>query len=62
MSGDTLQDYLVKNNLAKSKSDARRLIEQGAVYINGERITDVNYTFPKDTIIKVGKRRFIKST
>jgi len=61
-SGDTLQDYLVKNKLAKSKSDARRLIEQGAVYINGERVTDVNFTFPKDTIIKVGKRRFIKST
>jgi tyrosyl-tRNA synthetase len=61
-SGSSLQDYLVENHLAKSKSEARRLIEQGAVYINGQRVTDVNYTFPKDTIIRVGKRRFIKST
>ena len=61
-SGSSLQDYLVENNLAKSKSEARRLIEQGAVYISGERVADVNYTFPKDTIIKVGKRRYLKST
>ncbi len=61
-SGSILQDYLVENKLAKSKSEARRLIEQGAVYIDGERVTDINGTFPKDTIIRVGKRRFIKST
>ncbi len=61
-SGSILQDYLVENELAKSKSEARRLIEQGAVYIDGERVADINYTFPKDTIIRVGKRRFIKST
>ena len=61
-SGSGLQDYLVENQLAKSKSEARRFIEQGAVYINGQRVTDVNRTFPKDTIIRVGKRRFIKST
>jgi len=58
----SLQDYLVKNRLAKSRSEARRLIKQGAVYIDGKRVTDVNVTFPKDTIIRVGKRRYIKST
>ncbi len=61
-SGSILQDYLVENKLAKSKSEARRLIEQGAVYINSERVTDIDFTFPKDTIIRVGKRRFLKST
>ncbi len=61
-SGSSLQDYLVENDLAKSRSEARRLIEQGAVYVNGKRVSDVNYTFPKDTIIKVGKRRYLKST
>jgi len=61
-SGISLQDYLVENHLAKSRSEARRLIEQGAVYINGERVTDVNSTFPKDTIIRVGKRHYIKSS
>jgi len=61
-SGGSLQDYLVANRLAKSKSEVRRFIEQGAVYINGERVTDANFIVPKDTIIRVGKRRFIKST
>ncbi|MFC1907853.1 tyrosine--tRNA ligase [Chloroflexota bacterium] len=61
-SGRRLQDYLVENYLAKSKGEARRLIEQGAVYINDKTIKDVNFTFPKDTIIRVGRRRFIQST
>jgi tyrosyl-tRNA synthetase len=61
-SRSTLQDYLVENHIARSRSEARRLIEQGAVYVNGERVGDINYIFPKGTIIRVGKRRFIQST
>ncbi len=61
-SGKSLQDYLVENQLAKSKSEARRLIDQGGVYINDERAKDVNYTVKKDDIIRVGKRRYIQST
>ncbi|MBM4159122.1 MAG: tyrosine--tRNA ligase [Ignavibacteria bacterium] len=57
-----LVELMVTANLSDSKSNARRLIEQGAVDIDGERITDVNYTVNKNTdfIIKVGKRKFIK--
>jgi len=61
-SGKNIQDYLVENQLAKSKSEARRLIDQGGVYINDKRVKDVNYTVQKDDIIKVGKRRYIQST
>jgi tyrosyl-tRNA synthetase len=61
-SGKSLQDYLVENQLAKSRSEAKRLIAQGAVYINSERVEDANYTVRKDNIIRVGKRRYIKST
>jgi tyrosyl-tRNA synthetase len=61
-SGKNIQDYLVENHLAKSKSEARRLIDQGGVYINDERAKDANYTVQKDDIIRVGKRRYIKST
>ena len=58
----TLRDYLVINRLAKSRSEAKRLIEQGAVDVDGMKITDVNWTFPKGTAIKVGKRGHIRST
>jgi len=57
-----LRDYLVINRLAKSRSEAKRLIEQGAVEADGAKITDVDWTFPKGTTIKVGKRGHIRST
>jgi tyrosyl-tRNA synthetase len=57
---------LVNNlGLAKSKSEAKRLIDQGGVQIihkNGERTTvsnDITHIQSGDTI-KVGKRRFVK--
>ena len=57
-----LRDYLVENNLAKSKGEAKRLIEQGAVYVNGERVKDIDWQVTKDVVIRVGSRRYIKST
>jgi len=61
-SGKSLQDYLVENQLAKSKSEARRLITQGAVDVDGEKVKDANYIVQKGDIIRVGKRRYIEST
>ena len=39
---ETIVDALVATSLAKSKSEARRLIQQGGVYVNSERVTDVD--------------------
>ncbi len=55
-----LRDVLVETHLAKSRSEANRLIEQGAVSINGEKETNVAATIKSGSIIKVGKRRFVK--
>jgi len=58
--------YLVhlisKAQMARSSSEARKLIEAGAVSLNGDRIEDMNYTFAlsKEMVLKVGKRRFLK--
>lgn len=45
-----------------SSSEAMRLIKQGGVYIDGEKITDDKYVVKadKDFILKVGKRKFVK--
>jgi tyrosyl-tRNA synthetase len=52
---------LVDEGLAKSRSEARRLIRQGAVEIDGQRITeDVVNINENGAILKVGKRRFLK--
>jgi tyrosyl-tRNA synthetase len=52
---------LVESKLVKSKSEARRLIQQGAVDIDGQRITDINYTLARGKTyqIKVGKKQFV---
>ena len=57
-------DLIVKVNFAPSKGEARRLVVQGGVYVDGERINDINaqITIDKTKVLKVGKRKFIKIT
>jgi len=50
----------VEAGLVASRSEANRLIQQGAVSIAGQKVTDASKPIGKDTTIKVGKRRFIK--
>jgi len=51
-----LVDVLVECGLCKSKSDARRQIEQGGVYVDGARIDDVNYALQVGATLQRGKR------
>lgn len=57
--GATIADILVKVELVSSRSEAKRLMEQGGVSVDNEIITDPNATF-KGELIKVGKRKFVK--
>ncbi len=55
-------EVLHASDLVSSKSEARRLLNQGAIRIEGEKVSDVDMILSKGTeyIIKVGKRRFLK--
>lgn len=57
----SLVDVLVSSGLAPSKKEARRLIEQGGVYVDGIRISDIYATIDLSTkkLIKYGKRKFL---
>ena len=57
-----LTKLLTSLGLAPSNAESQRLIESGAVHINGERITDpkAEITKPGEYLFKVGKRRFLK--
>ena len=46
----------------KSLSEARRLIVQGGVSINGEKISQTDFVLeaPEEALVKVGKRRYLK--
>ena len=55
-------DLLITTNLAPSKGEARRLVIQGGVSIDGVKIDDINaiIDIKENSIIKVGKRKFIR--
>lgn len=55
-------DFLVAIKLFPSKSEARRMIEQGGIQINGEKITDWKSTIsPSDEImVQKGKKTFLR--
>ncbi len=58
----SLVSLLAHTRHASSRGEARRLIEQGGVSIDSERVTDLNAAVPdkKEFILKVGKRKFLK--
>ena len=57
-----LVDIIIKANMLSSKSEARRMIKQSAVKIDGDAIDDIHYKIPlnKNIILKVGKRKFLR--
>lgn len=61
LSTATLPDALLKAGIIESKSEWRRLIGEGAVKTADEiKIDDPNWKPSADTILKIGKRRFVK--
>ena len=59
-----LINIIVESGMLKSKSEARRMIKQSAVRIDGESVKDIQYSLKpgQEKILKVGKRRFLKVT
>ena len=57
----TLVQALVEAGLCKSNGEARRLVEQGGVSVNGEKATDPNAALPEGefTLFK-GKKVRVK--
>jgi tyrosyl-tRNA synthetase len=60
--GKTLLDLVVESSeKLKSRNEAKRLIAQGGVNIDGERITDINSPMPEagSVRIRIGKKEFV---
>ncbi len=55
-------DLLKRAGASASTSEARRLIEQGAVSVDGQKVSDFNLKVPtgKGSLIKAGKKKFVK--
>lgn len=57
--GQSVVDILVAADIVSSKKEARRLLEQGAITFDGNKLEDEGWE-PAAGVLKVGKRRFLK--
>jgi tyrosyl-tRNA synthetase len=57
-------DLIAEQGLVSSKSQGRRMIQQGAVRIEGEKVDDIAHVIVLDAgqevVVKVGKRQFLR--
>ncbi|MGB7297314.1 MAG: tyrosine--tRNA ligase [Candidatus Aminicenantales bacterium] len=60
----TLLNIMMELAIFPSRGEAKRVIQQGGVYLDGRRIDDIGYTLDisgtKEHVLKVGKKRFVK--
>ena len=58
----SLVDLLTGQQLAPSKSEARRLVAQGGIKLDGERVDDFNLLLEPGTerVLQVGRRKFLR--
>jgi len=55
-----MASLIVQAGLASSRSEAKRLIIQGAVELDGHRVTNDSWPFHEGSVLRVGKRRFVR--
>ncbi len=55
-----IMEIITGGGLAKSGNEARRLIRQGAVNFENQKISDENFIVESSGILRVGSRRFLK--
>ena len=56
----TLGAVLLESALASSKSEIRRLLEQGGIKVDGQTVSDINLELKVGSILQRGKIKFVK--
>ena len=55
-----IQDMLIKEKLIPSKKEFSRLLNQGGVQLNGNKINSLDNKIKNEDVLKIGKKKFIK--
>ena len=56
-------DLIAEAGMTRSKSEARRLIQQGGVRLDGEQVKEIDLIVePQEAVLQIGKRRFLRLT
>ncbi len=58
--GMKIVDFITEHALAPSSSEAKRLLDQGAVSINDEVVKEWSHILKKGDVVRVGPRKFLK--
>ena len=59
--GTLVSAVIVQYQIAKSKNEARRLIDQGGVKLDGNKVEqDIPLNIEQPAVLQVGKRHFLK--
>lgn len=62
-SGSTLRDILddlIKEKFVPSKKEFNRLLAQGGIKLNGEKIQDLDINIKNNDVLKIGKKKFLR--
>jgi len=59
-SGQTVLDVILLTKMASSKTEARRLVDQKGVRLDGEILERGDIIFPRPGVLQVGKRKFLR--
>ena len=51
---------MVSQGMAGSRSEARRLIDQQGVRLNGTLISDPSHPVTEEAVLQVGKRKYLR--
>ena len=57
----SLISAMVSSNFAPSNSEAKRLVKQGGVKVNGEKVSDISFELSSDDVVQIGKAKFFKA-
>lgn len=55
-------ELLTESNICKSRGEARRLIEQKGIRVDGETIDSFNFNLEKESVLQKGKKIYLKIT
>lgn len=56
----TVLDVLAESKIVSSRGEGRRMVQQNAVSLDGEKLTDPHAVFPGPGILRVGRRKFLQ--
>ena len=58
--GTSTSDVLIGTHMASSRSEAKRLISQGAVEVDGQKVNSETVELREGSVIRVGRRRYVR--